>query len=152
MRCCVMTVKCDWTRRSYQPRYILKIYSQSLITATTLETFFITRWNPLLYWLLQDTRSVISVNSCCCCCCPPRWQPKRKSILKRSLLTAIFFRFAAWLFPSTRRRGAVSWKDAAFFIILLLFWVRRNFAIFAAATSPRLLFFRVHNPSWLRAT
>uniref|UniRef100_A0A8D8AJH4 (northern house mosquito) hypothetical protein n=1 Tax=Culex pipiens TaxID=7175 RepID=A0A8D8AJH4_CULPI len=55
-------------------------------------------------------------------------------------------------FPSTRRRGAVPWKDAAFFIILLLFWVRRNFAIFAGATSPRLLFFRVHNPSWLRAT
>lgn len=38
------------------------------------------------------------------------------------------------------------------FIILLLFWVGRNFAIFAAATSLRLLFFRVHNPSWLRAT
>lgn len=34
-----MTVKCDWTRLSFQPRYILKIYSRSLITPPTLETF-----------------------------------------------------------------------------------------------------------------
>lgn len=146
------------TVRSYQLDYILKIRSSNfdeiLFFSLKLKLFSLIELDgPPLETLLKLCKTLSSIYCwlphpetvpdswfCCWCPRPPRWacwQPKRKSILKRSLLTAIFFVLCCRL-------------HKPFFIILRSCSVSSFFFYFGTDEILQFLPLRVHNPSWLR--
>lgn len=146
------------TVRSYQLDYILKIRSSNfdeiLFFSLKLKLFSLIELDgpPLetllklcktlssIYWWLPHPETVPDSWFCCWCPRPPRWacwQPKRKSILKRSLLTAIFFR------SLLQDAQTVLYYSALLLGFLVFFY-------FGTDEILQFLPLRVHNPSWLR--
>lgn len=140
------------TVRSYQLDYILKIRSSNfdeiLFFSLKLKLFSLIELDgPPLETLLKLCKTLSSIycwllhpetvpDSWFCCWCPRPlrwafWQPKRKSILKRSLLTAIFFSF----FVAGCTNSSLVFCAPARFPRIFLFRHRWNFAIFAATCT-----------------